>query len=99
MIFFLQWASAVFALLAAGLWLKSATIKTPSSFPIHVVKPTTGFMGTPLGATYVGHGQSPALNELGEALCAQSKWSAMAAVFAAASGICQAIAMALDAAK
>ncbi len=97
----LQWGSGIFALLAAPLWLKSAKIKTPSSFPIHVVKPD-GFgrpMGDPHGATYMGQGHSPSLNELGEALRCQSKWGAAAAVFAAVSAICQAFAMALDAVK
>ena len=45
-----------------------------------------------MGGTYAGHGDSPALNELGEALRRQSKWSAVAAGFAAASALCQALA-------
>ena len=97
MIALLQWSSAAFALGAAILWLKSAMVKTPSSFPISVVKPDNFSLpfGEPMGATYVGHGHSPALNELGEALRSQSKWSAAAAVVASASAICQAIAIAL----
>ncbi|MGZ4924199.1 MAG: hypothetical protein ACXV5H_09640 [Halobacteriota archaeon] len=97
----LQWGSVVFAVIAAILWLKSAMVKTPSSFPIHVIQPDSFSrpFGEPLGGTYVGHGHSPALNELGEALCRQSKWSAVAAVFAAISALCQALAIALDVAK
>lgn len=89
----LQWGSAVFAGIAAVLWLKSAMIKTPSSFPIHVIQPDSFSrpFGEPLDGTYVGHGHSPALNDLGEAFRRQSKWSASAALFAAASAICQAL--------
>ncbi len=76
-------------------------VKTPSSFPIHVVQPDNFSrpLADPFGGTYVGHGHSPALNELGEALRRQSKWSAAAAGFAAASALCQGLAIALEAAK
>jgi len=91
----LQWVSALCALVAAGFWLKSARIRTPSSFPISVVRPDSfGLpLGEPLGATYVGFGHSPAMNELGEALRKQSKWSAIAALAAAFSAACQAVSM------
>lgn len=101
MISALQWASAGFAVIAAGLWLKSAMVKTPSSFPIHVVQPDSFSrpFGQPPGGTYVGHGHSPALNELGEALRRQSKWSAAAAAVAAASAFCQALAILIEVPK
>ena len=95
----LQWGSAAFAVVAAVLWLKSAMVKPPSSFSIHVVRPNSLPYGTPLGGTYVGHGHSPELNELGDALRRQSKWSAAAAGFAAASALCEGLAIALEAAK
>lgn len=96
-----QLGSAAFAVPAAILWLKSAKVDTPDSFPISVVRPD-GFgrpFGEPLGATYVGHGHSPALNELGAALRLQSKWSAWAARLAAAAAFCQALASLLDVMK
>ena len=94
----LQWLSAIFAFAAAGLWLRSAVVRTPKSFPVHVVKPDSFSrpLGEPLGATYVGHGHSPALNELGEALRTQSRWSAAAAICAALSAIFQAAVMVLS---
>lgn len=77
-----QWGAVVFAVIAAVLWLKSAMIKTPSSFPINVIRPDSFSrpLGEPLSGTNVGHGHSPALNDLGEALRCQSKWSAHAAL-------------------
>lgn len=46
----LQGLSAVFAGLAAILWLVSAAVKTPTSFAISVVLPT----GPPLGGNPLG---------------------------------------------
>ncbi len=59
----LQWISALSAIVAAILWIKSATIRTPSSFPISVIRPDNFNrpFGEPFGATYVGHGHSPAM--------------------------------------
>jgi hypothetical protein len=74
----LHWGSAVFAGVAAVLWLKSALVKIPSSFPVVMVSPDLGV--------------SPQANKLGEALIRQSKWSAAAALSAAASALCQALA-------
>ena len=54
----LQWGSALFALVAAGLWLKSATIQTPESFEIYVVQ-TDRYVPSMMGAKYMGHGVSP----------------------------------------
>ncbi len=97
----LQWGSAIFAILAAALWLKSAIVKTPTSFGIYVIEPDeyTRPLGEPLGAKYGGYGYSPELDELGESLRKQSKWSAAAAVSAAVSAICQALAIVLQAVK
>lgn len=97
----IQWGSAILAVIAAVLWWISAKVKTPSSFPIAVIKPDNFNrpFGEPLGGTFMGHGHSPKLNELGENLRNQSKWSAKAAVFAAASALCQALTIILEAAK
>jgi hypothetical protein len=90
-----QCLSALFAVLAAALWFKSATIKTPGQFSIHVAKPDGPFGeplgGGPLGGTHVGQGYSPALQQLGERLRSQSKWSAAAAISAGISALLQAI--------
>lgn len=97
----LRCASAVFAVVAAVLWFKSAKVKTPSSFPVNVVQGDSFSQpfAQPLGGTFVGQGYSPALNELGEALRRQSKWSAWAAGFAAVSALFQALTMLFESAK
>jgi hypothetical protein len=74
--------SAVFAIIAALLWLQSARVRTPTQFPINTI--------TPIGG--IGTGGSPALQELGQALRRQSRWSAAAAICAAVSALLQAIA-------
>ena len=92
----LQCLSAFFAMAAAFLWLISAMVKTPESFPVQVVQPQVRPMQLPKGlesfnATYTGYGRSPQLNELGKALRRQSRWSSAAACCAGVSAILQAI--------
>jgi hypothetical protein len=88
-----QYLSAFFALAAAILWVKSALIRTPSSFAINVARPTgvfgTPLGGDPLGGTYFGQGYSEDLNELGRQMRRQSRWSAAAAVCAAVGAVLQ----------
>jgi hypothetical protein len=84
--------TAVFAIIAAVLWLKSAKIKTPENFSIYVVKPNqTPLGGNPMGGTYLGNAYSQDLTELAIALKKQSKLSANAASFAALSAMIQAL--------
>jgi len=87
----LQWSAVITAGLAAVFWIISATIKTPSSFSIHVVKPNQKPLGEPLGGTYMGNAYSEDLKKLAKALRTQSKWSAAAAICAALSAVSQGI--------
>lgn len=89
--------SALAAVAAAILWLKSAKIKTPDNFSIFVARANGSMgqpLGDPLGATYVGHAFSQDLQNLAHALIKQSKLSARAALCAGASAILQAISLA-----
>ena len=57
--------TALAAIVAAVLWFKSAVIKTPESFSIHVVKPDMEPMGgNPVGGTYAGQAYSQDLINL-----------------------------------
>ena len=86
-----NWASALFALGAASLWLWSATVKVPQTLTVIVeVKQSEGFGG---GGGGMGSGFSPESNDLAKALGWQSKWSARAAVCAAAAAVFQAVAL------
>lgn len=61
--------TALKAIIAATLWFKSAVIKTPVSFTIHVVKPDQDSMlGTPMDGTYAGQAYSKDLINLANAL-------------------------------
>jgi hypothetical protein len=71
----LNLASAVMAVVDAGLWLKSATIKTPEK----------------INSGYGGSGGS--MQQLGDAIRRQSRWSAGAAIAAAIAALLQAVAM------
>jgi len=93
---FLQVAGAGFALAAAYFWWQSARVQTPKTFSIHVVKPEMGILGEPLGGTYVGHGYSEELTNLGKALVWQSQLSGRAAICAAISAGIQGIAVLLE---
>jgi hypothetical protein len=80
--------SAGCAFVAALLWWLSARVKTPRDFNVHVHEAgTLGSLGglTPL----LGHGFSPELSALGNALVRQSTFSAWAAGFAGASALLQ----------
>ena len=87
--------SAVFAIVAAVLWLKSAWVKTPHEFNVQVITWHNESAGSPDGSEVVGqgHGVSEELEELGKALIKQSRLSSAAAAFAALSALCQGVAI------
>jgi len=91
--------TAIAAIIAAFIWFKSANVKTPDSFSIHVSKPDGPFGeplgGNPIGATYLGHAHSKDLQILAESLKKQSRQSAIAAIFAGISAIIQGISIML----
>src|SRR5271165_3319158 len=85
-------ASAIFALIAATLWLWSARIKIPRQFPIIVVSSHFADDIAPAGPVY-STGSSEQLDDLGMAVIRQSELSGYAALSAAAAAICQGISM------
>jgi hypothetical protein len=85
-----QLADAGLGTAAAFYWFKSAQIRTPESFAIHVVRPAMGILDQPLGGTYMGNGYSSELNELAAKLKEQSHLSKMAATYAAGAAVLQA---------
>ena len=90
-----QFISALSAVTAAVLWFLSARVRTPESFSIHVVRSDSfagQMLGGPLGGEYMGHGYSPGLNELAQALRKQSRLSGCGAIAAGISALLQAIA-------
>ncbi len=93
--------SALFAFAAGLLWLKSAIVETPKSFAIYVVKPTGNLGqplgGNPIGGEYMGHAYSQDLNNLANALIAQSKTSGYAAFCACAAALLQAMSITIHA--
>jgi hypothetical protein len=86
-----SYLSAAFALVAAGFWLVSALVKTPSGFAIVVFLTHVDALGG------VGQGSSQELNNLANSLRRQSRWSARAAISAAVSAVLQAVATYLPA--
>ena len=84
----IQYASALFAFVAAALWWKSAIVRTPKKFGIHVVE-VSGLSSQPVGTKYVGYGYSKELTELGEALVRQSRWNSWGARSAAVAALLQ----------
>jgi uncharacterized protein YjfI (DUF2170 family) len=87
--FILTILSALFAIAAAALWFVSAAVQTPNTFNIYVVRPHGVMPLNPIGATYLGQGQSPDLVALASALRRQSKFSALAAGSAGISALLQ----------
>jgi len=87
--FWLEVTSAVFAVVAAALWFRSAIVKTPRHFSIevHVLNEESHLV---IGPTLNAYAESPELNRLAKAVIRQSRWSAAAAVCAAAGAIIQA---------
>jgi len=88
--------SALFAFVAAGLWLMSARVKTPDTFSVHVSRPDA--FGQPLGGhpmfgEYIGQAHSQDFTALAEALKRQSRLSAWAASSAACAVALQAFAL------
>jgi hypothetical protein len=82
---------------AAVLWLWSAKPPETTTFPIAVVRSDSPMGeplgGSPFGATYVGHGHSSQLDQLGQSLVNQARWSSFAAWATAASVLLQALAV------
>ncbi len=89
--------TAIAAIIAALLWFKSARIKTPNTFSIHVVKSRGQLGGNPMGGTYMGNAYSNDLQDLAAALKLQSTWSARAAVFAGISATLQSLSILIKA--
>ena len=83
-----QFTSATLAFLAGCIWFWSVNVRTPESFPIHVVEPIPKPMD-PLGAKYIGYGYSSELTMLANNLKTQSARSGLGAVLAGASAFCQ----------
>ncbi len=81
--------SVLTGLIAALLWVRSACVKTPENFAISVAQAEEPFGGNPPGGTHVGHGYSPKLVALANALQQQSKLSGWAAVLTAVAVIFQ----------
>ena len=90
-------AAAIFGLVAAWFWFRSAKIITPKQFNITVAKPSMGPLGDPLGGTFVGMGYSQELTDLGQALIKQSHLSGYAAICTAISVILTTISAILSA--
>ncbi len=86
---------AAFALVAAVLWLASATVQMPRIFSIEVIASSVSssdpIAGEELIAT--GFGGSAQLEALGKALLLQSQLSGADALFAALSAVAQAAAI------
>jgi hypothetical protein len=88
----LEIVSAVFAILAAALWLVSSRVKTPREFPIKIISWHIYDGEEVTGAQVAGesYGTSENLEVLGTALIKQSRLSSYAARCAAISAFCQA---------
>jgi len=85
----LNCASAIFAFVAAALWLMSARVSLPRTFSVHVVKSSTsGTLGV-LGGQYMGNAYSEDFVKLGDGLHRQNRLSAWAARGAAVAAILQ----------
>ena len=87
----LSMLSAIFAGLAAVLWLISTKVETPKQFRITVSR-TSLEEKMPIleTAVYLGTGESEELQLLAKALISQSRWNAWAANCAAVSALLQA---------
>ena len=82
--------SALFAFVAAILWLWSALVRMPAEFHIQSIQ--TNFARQAVRGAFaqpVGYGHSEELIELGHALKRQSRLSAAAAICAAISALLQ----------
>lgn len=88
----IEFASAVGAIAAALLWLKSARVKLPSDFPLTVFSMRRDVPG-PAQEAVVASGYSPQLDALGRALLKQARLSSHGALMAAVAVILQAVAL------
>jgi hypothetical protein len=88
-------ASALFAIGAAVLWLRSAIVRTPKTFSLRV-SVSNEDPHLAIGPYRNAYGECPELNDLGEAVIKQSRLSGYAALTAAIAASCQAIAVFLQ---
>lgn len=95
MAMYAQILSAIFALIAASLWLGAALVRTPRNFSVQVKTWHTHNSENVDGSETAGggHGTSDELEILGIALARQSRLNASAAAIAALSATCQAAAI------
>ena len=87
----LHGASIISALLGAYFWLWAARVKTPDSFPIHILSQTPFSSEIP-PTQIVTIGSSEELDAIGRALIRQSALNSYAAIFTAAAVVIQVIA-------
>jgi hypothetical protein len=88
---YLEIASGILALVAAGLWLKSSLVKIPRNFQINVTSEAT-LGDVRISDRFDSSRSSAELVELAQRLGAQGAWSAWAAGFAAAAAFAQSLA-------
>ncbi|WP_345822412.1 hypothetical protein ABC766_12940 [Methylobacterium fujisawaense] len=94
MAYWLNVASALAAIAAAGLWWASARVEVPSQFPITVYSMHTS-MNQIIGEQVVSTGSSPEIDNLARAMIRQSQLSAWAAVAAGIAAALQGVALLL----
>jgi len=90
MIFCINVASAIFALLAAILWFLSARVGLPSKFPLLIITTHFDSAEIPAAGAVHGIGESDDIDNLGKAMLEQSRLSAYAASCACVAAVCQA---------
>jgi hypothetical protein len=88
MIQYLRYVGAAFAFAAAILWLRSASIKTPTSLMVSTETVESGYDGSTAAFS-----SSEDLENLGKALKAQGRWSAWAAACAAVAAALEGLAL------
>lgn len=86
--------SAVWALMAAVYWFKSAKVQLPTEFPLAVTS-SHQHLERVIGSEIVSSGSSPEIDRLGKALIEQGKLNAKAAGWACAAALFQASALLL----
>jgi hypothetical protein len=83
--------SAVWALMAALYWFRSAKVQLPTEFPLAVI--SHRHLERVIGSEIVSSGSSPEIDSLGKALIEQGKLNAKAAGWASAAALFQASAL------
>jgi hypothetical protein len=92
MVQYLNYAGAIFVFAAAILWLKSASIETPTTLMV-----ITDTMESSYDASTASFSSSKDLEDLAQALISQSSWSAWAARCAAVAAVAEGSALFLGA--